>query len=66
MKEHIVIKKIKKGEKELIEMSFYGDYEVLYSLLYTSAKENKVLHNLIMDVAMEDMPPMDYHKINLN
>jgi hypothetical protein len=49
MTEHILLKKIKRGSKEMIEISLYGDYEILISMLVAGIKTNKIISELVAD-----------------
>ena len=66
MTEHILIKKTEKEGKEMIELTFYGDYDSLFSLLYNCAKSNKTMEDLIIDVARETLPEIVFDEIHLN
>lgn len=56
MKEHILIKKIEKNGKEMIEISMYGDYEILFSMLVNASKSYKLLSDLVTDASLEINP----------
>lgn len=65
MTEHILIKKIKQNGKDFIEISMYGDYQVLFSMLVNAVKSNETLSDLVTDASLE-ITPLVYNEINLN
>jgi len=65
MTEHILIKKVKQNGKDFIEISMYGDYQVLFSMLVNAVKSNEVLSDLVTDASLE-ITPLVYNEINLN
>jgi hypothetical protein len=65
MTEHVQIKKIEKNGKEMIEISMYGDYDVIFSMLVNASKSYKLLSDLITDASLE-INPILYDKPCLN
>ena len=56
MKEHILIKKIEKDGKEMIEISMYGEYQVLFSMLVNASKSYSLLSDLVTEASLEINP----------
>lgn len=65
MTEHILIKKVNKNGKDMIEISMYGTYETLFSLLVNAVKSNETMSDLVTETSLE-ITPLVYNQICLN
>ena len=65
MEEHILVKKIKKNGKDMIEISMYGEYQVLFSMLVNASKSYELLSDLVTETALE-INPIAYETTCLN